>query len=233
MTRRYATNIILAASDQPFSLQTPQQAAVPCYAAICSSRVLRCVDATDTPFLSLNLDPGCADARQIQAKLNGHDIRFIDREIFSTVAEDFDAILHGEMSCAQARLASRKIVTILTGATIPSDLLDERIQKIADYLRDSRPSDIDLKYVANLIDLSPSRLMSLFAQQMGLPMSQFLLWTKMRHAVTLLQSDYSITEVAQASGFSDSAHLTRTFRQFYGIKPSVLANSNYVQLMVC
>ena len=40
----------------------------------------------------------------------------------------------------------------------------------------------------------------------------------------------SLTGIAHDCGFADSSHLTRTFRAFYAVKPSVLLDSSYVQV---
>jgi AraC-like DNA-binding protein len=233
MTRRYATNVILSISEKPFLLRLPRNAEKPCRAALCSSRALRCVDATDTPFLSFNLDPGSADARSLEGLADGQAVIPLCRDQLAGIDQDFRALLHGERSAAQARKIGDRIIRALAGPRPPQPPLDPRIQKVLQYLRAQRPTDIDLDTLARLANLSASRLMHLFLQQMGLPMSQFLLWAKMRRAVALMQGTLSLTEVAQACGFADSSHLTRTFKAFYGIKPSVLANSSYVQLIVC
>src|SRR5437899_5332853 len=51
--------------------------------------------------------------------------------------------------------------------------------------------------------VSPMRLMHLFSEQIGLSMSRFLLWAKMRRAVSMIQSGQSLTEIAHACGFAD------------------------------
>ena len=48
------------------------------------------------------------------------------------------------------------------------------------------------------------------------------LWLRLRRAVELLASAGSLTEAAHDAGFSDSAHLSRTFRKMFGVKPSLL-----------
>lgn len=55
----------------------------------------------------------------------------------------------------------------------------------------------------------------------------------MRRAAALLSSGQPLTEIAHAVGFADSAHLTRTFKGFFGLTPSFLADSRCVQVLVC
>ena len=71
--------------------------------------------------------------------------------------------------------------------------------------------------------LSPSRFRHLFVQQTGISFRAYLLWSRVSRAIVRGMAGESWTDAAQASGFSDSAHLTRTCRRMFGIAPSMLA----------
>jgi len=57
------------------------------------------------------------------------------------------------------------------------------------------------------------------------------------HGMTAVQfavQGESLTEAAHNAFFSDSAHLSRTFRRMYGITLSgILKNSRFVQVIFC
>ena len=74
--------------------------------------------------------------------------------------------------------------------------------------------------LAHLLELSPDRFRHLFAREVGLPYRRYRLWLRLKTAVEETRSGASLTEAAHAAGFADSAHLTRTFRQMFGIAPS-------------
>jgi AraC-like DNA-binding protein len=233
MTRRYASNLILAITATPFGLGLPGQSAKDCWGAICSSRALRCVDATDTPFISLNLDPGTQDARRLESLLAGLTVRTLDSDVLSGFRDRFTAFLHGRLSGLEAQALCSDVLTSLTGSRSMGASTDLRVKEITTYLKQHCLTDINLPLLAKRVGLSASRLSHLFSKEMGLSISQLLLWIKMRRAVVHLQSGRSLTEIALDCGFSDSSHLIRSFRSFYGIKPSTLANSDYVQLTLC
>lgn len=65
-------------------------------------------------------------------------------------------------------------------------------------------------------------LAHLFREEVGLPFRRYVLWRKLSRAMLLIGRGSSLTEAAYASGFADSAHLTRTFRQMFGIPPTVM-----------
>jgi AraC-like DNA-binding protein len=230
MTRRYATNVVLAIGDNSFLLQQPEAKPERSQGAICKARAMRCLDATDVPFLSLNLDPGTRDAVLLEHTLAGLDVAMVDRRRFASLDQELAQLLAGELSIAAARQLTDRIVSTLTQRVAQPAEIDERVQFVARLLRTTLPVDIDTESLASGVGLSAMRLMHLFSDQIGMPMSSYLLWAKMRRAVSLVQGGRSLTEIAQTCGFADSSHLTRTFQAFYAIKPSLLADSSYVQV---
>ncbi|MEU8895600.1 helix-turn-helix domain-containing protein [Nocardia sp. NPDC048505] len=79
------------------------------------------------------------------------------------------------------------------------------------------PSLVEL---AAQVALSPSRLSHVFAAHMGLPYAAWRRWTRLRLAMDAVRAGASFTEAAHAAGFADSAHLTRTCRDLFGLTPT-------------
>ncbi len=73
------------------------------------------------------------------------------------------------------------------------------------------------------VGLSVSRLTHLFTDQVGIPLRRYVLWSRLRLAVMRVQAGDDLTGAAHGAGFSDSAHLTRTTREMFGLPPSVLS----------
>lgn len=71
--------------------------------------------------------------------------------------------------------------------------------------------------VAKSVALSESRFLHLFKAQMGIAWRPFLLWRRMLCAVNLLAMGEAATHAAYVAGFSDSAHLSRSFRAMFGL----------------
>lgn len=71
--------------------------------------------------------------------------------------------------------------------------------------------------VASDLALSEGRFLHLFRQEMGISWRPYLLWRRLLSAVSLLNKGHSATHAAQVSGFSDNAHLSRTFHTTFGI----------------
>lgn len=79
-----------------------------------------------------------------------------------------------------------------------------------------------LTEAAGRAGVSPTRLTHVFTREVGIPFRRFVLWTRLKHAVAATQAGHDLTEAAVAAGFSDSAHLSRTFRAMFGLSPSLV-----------
>ncbi len=77
--------------------------------------------------------------------------------------------------------------------------------------------------LAHRVGLSTSRLTHLFSRQVGLPLRRYVLWRRLIAAVGEVAAGADLTTAAYAAGFSDSAHLTRTCREIFGLAPSALS----------
>ena len=102
------------------------------------------------------------------------------------------------------------------------------VRRVIQYLRSGGiENDVALKTLADVAELSRTRLVHVFSESVGVPIRPYILWLRLQLAAAALGKGASITEAAHASGFSDSAHLTRTFRRMFGTTPSDLLDSRF------
>ena len=100
--------------------------------------------------------------------------------------------------------------------------IDSRVAQSIEWIRSSREDGITVQEIAAGVELSGSRFSHLFTENVRIPVRRYLLWLRLRDSMHLLAQGKSLTETAHEAGFSDSAHLTRTFRGMLGIAPSAL-----------
>lgn len=93
------------------------------------------------------------------------------------------------------------------------------VQKIQDYLNCYYTHNISLDELANLVDLSPFRLLRAFRKQVGLPPHAYLNHVRVHQAKQLLATGQPIAEAAIATGFADQSHLHRHFKKMIGVTP--------------
>ena len=65
--------------------------------------------------------------------------------------------------------------------------------------------------------------MHVFTESVGVPVRPYILWLRLQRAACDLINGASVTSAAHEAGFSDAAHLTRTYRRMLGTTPSDLA----------
>jgi AraC-like DNA-binding protein len=100
-----------------------------------------------------------------------------------------------------------------------------RVNRVLRYLRERLRSDEDLSLatLASVAGLSESRLMHAFSQSLGIALRPYILWLRVQQACSELANGASVTEAAVRAGFSDAAHLSRTFRRMLGTTPRDIA----------
>ncbi|MCA9624095.1 MAG: helix-turn-helix transcriptional regulator [Myxococcales bacterium] len=79
-----------------------------------------------------------------------------------------------------------------------------------------------LAEVARWRRLSLDQLSRLVSQQTGMRLRRHVLWARLLDVLSTPAPSASLAEAAVAAGFSDHAHMTRTFRAFLGRAPSEL-----------
>lgn len=99
---------------------------------------------------------------------------------------------------------------------------DVRIRKIIAWAAAQIDESVGLSDAVAVSGLSASRLRHLFVEQTGLAFKTYLLWLRLTRAVESFAAGASLTQAAHQAGFSDSAHLSRTFRRMFGIAPANL-----------
>jgi len=97
---------------------------------------------------------------------------------------------------------------------------DPRIRKVIAWAAQQIHEPVGLSDAVAASGLSASRLRRLFVEQTGLPFKTYLLWLRLTRAVESIAGGASLTQAAHEAGFSDSAHLSRTFRRMFGIAPA-------------
>jgi AraC-like DNA-binding protein len=64
--------------------------------------------------------------------------------------------------------------------------------------------------------------MHAFTESIGIPIRPYLAWLKVQRATFAIVSGEPLARAAPFAGFSDAAHMSRSFRRMLGMPPSVL-----------
>lgn len=166
------------------------------------------VEAESAEFAALQVPS--QDAAAIRAT----DPRSSDIEALRQLAAAGGSVEHADAVCL-AWLG-------LTGAAQQRHMLDPRIVDSLSLIRTRLDRPMHLSALAAALNMSPSWLSHRFTEQVGMPLRRYVLWQRLWRAVESALKGSTLTEAAHAAGFSDSSHLSRTFRGTFGVAPSFL-----------
>ncbi|MFD0712034.1 helix-turn-helix transcriptional regulator [Paenibacillus sp. GCM10027626] len=92
---------------------------------------------------------------------------------------------------------------------------------IAQYIELHYMENLYLDHMAEVLDTSPKYFSNYFKKTFGVNYVEYLNKVRLSHAREYLkQSDLSITEIGEKTGYMNSSTFTTTFKKYYGISPS-------------
>ena len=119
----------------------------------------------------------------------------------------------------------------ILGESQPAEISPEQdktvIQHLVSYLNDHISEEVSLKVLSDRFHMNPNYISKYFKNETGMNYSAYLLALRINRAKKLLgNSDRSVAEVAQMTGFKDYRFFSRTFTQETGMKPSQYRANN-------
>jgi AraC-like DNA-binding protein len=100
--------------------------------------------------------------------------------------------------------------------------LDKRILRALQLVMESEDEKLPVESISKMAHLSVSHFNRLFKKETGLTFRRFVLHSKLIKSIFAIHENSSLTKASFIGGFSDQPHLTRTFKENFGIKPSQL-----------
>lgn len=96
------------------------------------------------------------------------------------------------------------------------------VKKLKEIIQDKIDTNLSLTDISKSLDINPSYLSREFSKHFNnLSFGKYIRKLRIEKAIELIKvSNYSLTEVAYLTGFSDQSHFTRIFKQHTGKNPS-------------
>jgi AraC family transcriptional regulator len=111
----------------------------------------------------------------------------------------------------------RAILAKLAPGSERDERPEARVRRMSAWAVGRLDAPVSLADAAAHVGLSTGRARHLFVEETGLPFRTYLLWRRLMRAAELFSAGSSLTDAAHDAGFSDSSHLSRTFRRMFGI----------------
>jgi len=100
------------------------------------------------------------------------------------------------------------------------------VSQIQEYLQLHFRESLSLTILADIFNITPSYLSTIFHKEIGEPYSKYLLRMRMETAKALLSNpNLKVQEVALDVGFASSKHFGSVFKAYYGISPGEFKDS--------
>ena len=95
------------------------------------------------------------------------------------------------------------------------------IRLVKTYIEENYRLDINLNSLSRLVYLNPIYLSSLFKQETGISITDYIIETRLKKARELLRdTPMFIGDIASAVGYRDTRYFSRLFLKHVGVKPS-------------
>ena len=193
-------------------------------AAVIMPNAAHSFDPLGNTVAMIFVDPETLEGRWLRHSMRG-TINPVDSQRSDEVRTSLLAFRDRRPSLDEAARLITGAVRALCEGPPPVRRMDERIARALAWIRANDARGLSLEAVAREAFLSPSRFAHLFTEEVGLPFRRYLLWRKLTRAIGEVGRGNTMSAAAHAAGFSDSAHLTRTFYQMFGIPPTIMMGS--------
>ena len=98
---------------------------------------------------------------------------------------------------------------------------ENRAEKIANYIHENLCSDLSDEVLGKALHYHPNYIRKMIAEYTGLPTHKFVLECRLSKSLELLlDTNLSLKQICEDSGFNDFSHFTKAFKKKYGRSPS-------------
>jgi AraC family transcriptional regulator len=214
----HAVQVTLALQGS-FTLEGREEHAAGVVAAAVAPDVEHTFEAHGDAVAHLFVDPDGHTGRELhRALFSTGDIVPIASERMGELRAQLHAGLQGRRRAGASFIElGRSLLAQLAPGSERDERPEVRVRKMSAWAAARLETSVSLADAAAHVGLSTGRARHLFADQMGLPFRTYLLWLRLMRAVELFSAGSSLTDAAHGAGFSDSSHLSRTFRRMFGI----------------
>ena len=111
---------------------------------------------------------------------------------------------------------------------------DERITKLLSYINENiaDPQLLKVEQLAKTFHLSPTYLSEYFRKNVNMSLRDYIIKAKLKLVeIRLLNSDHTLTEIADELRFTDVSHLSKTFKRYTGMSTREFKKQGEYQLL--
>jgi AraC-like DNA-binding protein len=223
---------LVVSLDEPYRAILDHQGIDSTRGFLVDSNVPHACQSADATVLVISIDANSTRGNLLKQNLSNRKFALLD-EIFSV--EEIDRFSESYWKYRQGintEFDPLYLIQSLCEGKNDAASFDERLQTAIDFIHQHINKTIHLNDIATHVGLSESRLRHLFSEQIGISITSYILWTRMKVALReMLKPGVTLSEAAYRANFSDHSYLTRTFKRMFGVSPSLLLRqSQFLQV---
>ncbi|HEV3105569.1 MAG TPA: AraC family transcriptional regulator [Trinickia sp.] len=226
--------LLLSTTGRAFQLRMRAAANTTCIdatAVLVAPKQARSIRAEHCNLLSVNVEPGHPRYHALQDRLQGAAAVVFDDLHFSGLRDELGSLFNVGLASPLAAPAIDAALEAASGSALKHTPRDDRVADVLACVHASLPERPTLQRLGSMVGLSEDRLSHLFADTIGMPLRSYVVWQRYRLALEQISRAERLTTLASRCGFSDAAHMTRTFVEFFGFSPSLVLRSGFMQYL--
>ncbi|MEP0213276.1 MAG: AraC family transcriptional regulator [Cellulophaga sp.] len=116
----------------------------------------------------------------------------------------------------------------------PKNNTDDRITKMLTYINENidKTQLLKVENLADVFSMSPTYVSEFFKKQISMSLREYIIKAKLKLVeIRLLNSDFTLTQIADELGFTDVSHLSKTFKRYAGTSIREFKNNGEYMLL--
>ncbi|NCN08634.1 MAG: helix-turn-helix transcriptional regulator [Leptospira sp.] len=229
----YAISVLISWPN-PFSIIEPSGLIQRSQFAVIGSNTKHRIESEKTNLIVAQWDPHEIELNTLSSWIKRNHIHLLSWQRIESLKKEFNSLLQDNFTCEDTFKIYQDIQATLGSSKRNLFTLDNRIRLVCNYIQSNLLDKLNVKVLADLAELSETRFMHVFKEEIGIPVRRYVLWQRLFEAAKQMQKGKSLIETAYDVGFSDQAHLSRTFKDMLGVQPSLFLGGNSgVKIQLC
>ena len=140
----------------------------------------------------------------------------------------YEFVVIGNLQCFMSLVVKQKKNSSMTQNHL-TPIANMRVKQITNYIEDNYINKISLQDMADLLEISREHFSRFFKDYFQMNFSEYLTNYRVSKATYLLvTTEWSILDVAIASGFNDASYFTNVFTKFMKLTPSAYRKKHQI-----
>lgn len=228
--RTFGSITIYAALEKPFRLCLDGQKWEKRKLAVIPPYLAHRIETDDQMICSIMVEPESIDAANCNFMNNPGPSAVEQRVLLDRIHQGYrllQAIGVGDT------VEGLDVDRLFFGQEIEKKTMDPRIARITEKIKQNPAYNYTAEECADEAELSFSRFLHLFRDEVGVTFRKFRAWKRARNLLYHVNRTSTLTDIALEIGYPDSTHFSHSIRQIYGLRPTeIFAGSRRLAILL-